>query len=148
MELGRRAEYALRAAVHLARRNADGVPRKGRVIAEATGVPPQYLPQVLAGLVRAGLVRSAPGPRGGYALTRAPETISLLDVIEAVDGPLTSVVCPLRGVRCGGAEPCGLHADWRAAQELARAGLGAATLAQVAAREGDAAALPQRSTPP
>lgn len=147
MELGRRAEYALRAAVHLARRDADGSPRKGRMIAEATGVPPQYLPQVLAGLVRAGLVRSAPGPRGGYALTRAPETISLLDVIEAVDGPLASAVCPLRGVHCGGSEPCGLHADWRAAQELARAGLGAATLAQVAARE-DSAAAPRRSTPP
>lgn len=148
MELGHRAEYALRAAVHLARRDAGGSPHKGRMIAEATGVPPQYLPQVLAGLVRAGLVRSTPGPRGGYALTRPPETISLLNVIEAVDGPLASPVCPLRGVRCGGTEPCGLHADWRAAQELARAGLGAATLAQVAAHEDGAAASPRRSAPP
>jgi len=135
MAMGRRADYALRAAVRLARGADAGEPEKGRAIAAATGIPAQYLPQVLAGLVRAGLVRSAPGPRGGYRLARPPEAISVLEVIEAVDGPLTSTACPLRGGACAGDGACGLHEHWRAAQRLARASLGAATLAAVAAGE-------------
>lgn len=134
MALGRRADYAVRAAVWLARQPVD-TPHKGKVIAEATGVPVQFLPQVLAGLVHAGIVGSTPGPRGGYRLTRSPEAISVLDVVEAVEGPTTPGLCPMRGEACAGDGTCGLHEHWRAAQQLARASLGAASLAGVAAAE-------------
>jgi Rrf2 family protein len=114
MDLGRRADYALRAMVALchSRRRL-----KAREIAAATAVPAGYLPQVLANLVRAGVVTSEAGPRGGYAPSRSPAEISLLDVIEAASGPLRSWLCPLRGGRCGPDGLCAIHEAWGGAQD-------------------------------
>lgn len=93
IDLGRKRHYALRAMVALARAHGSGL-RKSREIATDSAVPVSYLPQVLAELVRAGLVTSVAGPRGGYATARPPDEISLLEVVEAVGGPLRSALCP------------------------------------------------------
>jgi Rrf2 family protein len=91
--LSRTAEYALRAVVHLAAtapqcQSADGM-------AESTKVPRRYLNKVLQDLVRATLLRSQPGPGGGYSLARPPHKISILDVVNAV-APLERIhSCPL-----------------------------------------------------
>jgi Rrf2 family nitric oxide-sensitive transcriptional repressor len=87
------AEYALRAVVFLAR--DPGQPRSADEIAEATQVPRRYAHKVLQALVRAGLVRSQSGPGGGYALSRSPEDVSILDVVAAVE-PIPRIRrCPL-----------------------------------------------------
>ncbi|HEY7426070.1 MAG TPA: Rrf2 family transcriptional regulator [Gemmataceae bacterium] len=87
------AEYALRAAVTLAR--APDRSRSAEEIAEATHVPRRYAHKVLQALVRAGLVRSQPGPGGGYTLSRSPEDVSILDVVAAV-APIPRIRrCPL-----------------------------------------------------
>jgi Rrf2 family protein len=87
------AEYALRAAVTLAR--APDQPRSADEIVEATQVPRRYAHKVLQALVRAGLARSQPGPGGGYALSRSPEDVSILDVVAAVE-PIPRIRrCPL-----------------------------------------------------
>ena len=91
--LPKTAEYALRAVVWLAREpdetdSADD-------LAERTKVPRRYLHKVLQDLVRAKLVRSQPGPGGGYALAKHPEKIAILDVVNAV-APLERIrSCPL-----------------------------------------------------
>lgn len=91
--LPKTAEYALRAAVCLARD-----PKKNESadrLSEETQIPRRYLHKVLQDLAQAGLVRSQAGPGGGYALARSPEEISILDVVNAV-GPLERIrSCPL-----------------------------------------------------
>lgn len=137
--LGRRADYALRAVVALCH---SGRRLKAREIAAATAVPPSFLSQVLADLVRAGVITSEAGPRGGYAPSRAPAAISLLEVIEAAGGPLRSWLCPLRGIRCASAGVCAIHEAWSGAQDALIDRLDATSLAAVVAHPQ--AAAPQR----
>jgi Rrf2 family protein len=91
--LPKTAEYALRAVVWLAsdRDRAQSADQ----IAAGTQIPRRYLHKVLQALVRDGLVRSQPGPRGGYALEKAPEAMTLLDVVRAVGGVERIRACPL-----------------------------------------------------
>jgi Rrf2 family cysteine metabolism transcriptional repressor len=87
LKLTTRSEYALLALIYLARVDpADVIP--SMVIAEAQGVPPKFLEQILLVLKRARLVRSIRGQRGGYQLARPPEKISLAEVIRLLDGAL------------------------------------------------------------
>jgi Rrf2 family protein len=91
--LSKTAEYALRAAVYLAR--SPDQAEAADQLAEVTKVPRRYLHKVLQDLVHAGLVRSQSGPRGGYALAKPPAAITILDVVNAVD-PLERIRhCPL-----------------------------------------------------
>src|SRR3954469_740768 len=84
-----KADYALRAAVHLAAAG-DG-PVKGGQIAEAQQIPLKFLENILAELRRAGIVGSQRGAEGGYRLVKAADTVSIADVIRAVEGPLADV---------------------------------------------------------
>lgn len=87
MKLTTRSEYALLALIHLARHEGDEyVPVA--VIAEAQGIPHRFLEQLLLVLKRGRLVKSHKGQRGGYKLERAPEKISLAEVIRLLDGAL------------------------------------------------------------
>src|SRR5579875_1172248 len=87
------AEYALRAVVVLAR--DPGRAYSADEIAKATHVPRRYAHKVLQALVRSHLVRSQPGPGGVYSLLRAPEEVSILDIVEAVE-PIPRIRrCPL-----------------------------------------------------
>lgn len=88
MRLGRAATYAVLATTHLALKNGD-VPVQGRDIAEACGVPPGHLLKILQQLVRAQLLNSERGPAGGFALRRPASEITLLDIIEAIEGPIS-----------------------------------------------------------
>jgi len=90
--LQKTAEYALRATVWLAQEKGAHASER---IAEAIQVPRRYVHKVLQALVRAEIVRSQPGPRGGYSLQRPAEETTVLDVITAV-GPLQRIrSCPL-----------------------------------------------------
>jgi Rrf2 family protein len=100
------AEYALRAVACLAG-NADEA-QTTRQIAETTRVPVPYLSKVIQSLARAGLIRSQKGLHGGIRLLKAPETLSVYDVIQAVD-PLQRIrTCPL-GLEAHGVKLCPLH---------------------------------------
>jgi Rrf2 family protein len=91
--LPKTAEYALRAAVWLAR--APNQAESADQLAKAICVPRRYLHKVLQDLVKGGLVRSQSGPGGGYRLARDPEEISILDVINAVGSIERIRACPL-----------------------------------------------------
>ena len=91
--LSKTAEYALRVAVWLAQ--SPDEPAAADHLAEVTKIPRRYLHKVVQDLVRGGLVRSQPGPGGGYAIAQSPKTITILDVINAV-APLERIRhCPL-----------------------------------------------------
>jgi Rrf2 family transcriptional regulator, iron-sulfur cluster assembly transcription factor len=132
MKLGKRADYTVRAVLDLARHHGHGR-RKTADIAEEMQVPVTYLPQLLAELVREGIVRSMAGRHGGYELARDPAEVSLLEVIEVADGPLVSTECVLRGGPCRWEEACAIHEPWARAQEAMRDELRATTFAEVAA---------------
>ncbi len=91
--LQKTAEYALRAAVCLAQ-NPDSAQSADRM-ADATRIPRRYLHRVLQQMVQAGIVRSQPGPNGGYSLTRSAEEIRLIDVVNAFGSIERIGRCPL-----------------------------------------------------
>ncbi|MCF2971325.1 Rrf2 family transcriptional regulator [Synechococcus sp. Nb3U1] len=86
MELSCKTEYALLALLELAQHHNDGQVLQIKEIAAHQSIPDRYLEQLLATLRRQGLVRSQRGAKGGYSLARAPWMISLLDVIQAIEG--------------------------------------------------------------
>jgi len=87
MKLSRTVAYAVRATIQLAQNPSDSPVPCSRLAAEGK-MPERFLLQILRNLVTHGILRSTRGVDGGYALTRSPEEISLLDVIEAIEGPM------------------------------------------------------------
>lgn len=99
-------EYALRAVAHLASESPR--PLTTDQIAQTTRVPKAYLSKVLQALVRGGLVHSQRGVGGGMTLTRTPDKVTILDVVDAVD-PINRIrTCPL-GLAAHGVRLCPLH---------------------------------------
>ena len=116
LELSRKSDYALRAVIYLARLSDD---RFGRVseIAKAKDIPQAFLAQILPLLAHHGLVKSQQGAHGGYALARSAETISFLDIIESVEGPLRLNKC-VEGEHddCTILDNCEMQHVWNRAQ--------------------------------
>lgn len=94
MNVSSRCEYACRAVVELAQRENATQPLTVEAIAVRRRVPEKFLIHILLQLKRMGIVRSVRGAKGGYLLGRAPEDITLLDIVEAVEG---RVLDSLRG---------------------------------------------------
>ncbi len=86
LELSSKSEYCLSALIELADLYASGQPLQIRQIAKRQNIPERYLEQLLLLLKRGGLVRSQRGMNGGYLLARAPQEISLLEVIRCIEG--------------------------------------------------------------
>ena len=128
MKLSRTAAYALQATLQLARSEAGGPVPCGRLAAEG-GMPRRFLLQILRNLVTHGILGSTRGVDGGYMLQRSPTDISLLEVIEAIDGPLHSRPPIHRGLP----EECKtkLECTLKQVTELARRELRAVTLAHL-----------------
>jgi Rrf2 family protein len=89
MRISAKADYAVRAAIEMAA--AGDEPVKGERLADAQGIPLQFLEHILLELKHARLVRARRGARGGYWLARPPEEITLANVIRAVEGPLANI---------------------------------------------------------
>lgn len=132
LELGRRADYAIRAVVDLARHHGGDGRVKAREIADDMAIPRNFVPQILAELVRAGVVESVAGRSGGYRLRRPPAEISLLEVVVAVDGDITSRECVLRGGPCRWDDVCAVHVPWSRAQEALRDQLARTSFQEIA----------------
>lgn len=129
MKVSAKAEYACLAMLALARHGADGPPVRIREISESHGIPERYLVQILLQLKSAGLVMSTRGASGGYHLARPASTISIGQVLAAVEGPdLTTRVEP--SSRCPDAAV--LDPVWESARAAQRAVLDSTTLDQLA----------------
>lgn len=89
MRISAKADYAVRAAIELAA--SEGEPVKAERLANAQGIPLNFLENILGELRHAGIVRSQRGAEGGFRLAKPPDQITIADVIRAVDGPLATV---------------------------------------------------------
>lgn len=130
LEITRRAELAVRALAILG--NTPGR-LKGSALAGELGTTSAFVAQVVGPLVKVGWVRSDPGPTGGYVNCVSLDEVSVLEVIEAVDGATDTGRCVVANRPCASDSPCALHVAWtRARQELLQI-LGDTTLSDVIA---------------
>jgi Rrf2 family protein len=129
MKLSHASAYALTYLVHLARERTDR-PVPSHEAAREEGLPERFLMKVLKPLVGAGVLRSVRGPSGGYTLARAPKDVTLLDLVEAVDGTLRGDAGAVG--KEGTALDRWLQAVCDAAAALARERLAKVTLADLA----------------
>jgi Rrf2 family protein len=132
LEITQRADLAVRALVVL-HRSPERL--KSTDLADALGTTPGIVPQVMGPLVREGWVRSLPGPTGGYEPLLGIETLNVLQVVEAVDGPTDSGRCVVADRPCEAAEPCAFHLAWSEARHRLMsllAGLSVGALADTA----------------
>jgi Rrf2 family protein len=121
MNVGRRMDYAVRALCYLAAQDPDRVVPRTE-IQERQRIPQHYLSKILRRLVASGLLASTPGARGGFRLQAPPRRISLRDVYECIEGPLSLMECiEDEEAFCCFAPVCTQRSVWRGAQEaLAR----------------------------
>jgi len=108
LRFSKKADYALIAMTHMAQRSGVGA-QSAREIAEAYAIPAELMAKVLQRLARRGLLASQQGTRGGYHLARAASAISVADVIQAIDGPLTVTACSAHQGRCGQFHRCNVR---------------------------------------
>jgi Rrf2 family protein len=115
MQITRQADYAVRAVLHLAR-NGDQRTATS-FIAEEQKIPPSFLAKIISQLSIAGLLHTSRGARGGVTLAREPKDITLLEVIEAIDGPIQLNECVGNRGACTFDQNCPLRPVWCDAQE-------------------------------
>jgi Rrf2 family protein len=130
LRLSKKADYALMAMKHLATR-ADAASASAREIAEQYDIPVELMAKVLQRLARRGLVTSHQGTRGGYRLSRPALAISVADIIQAIDGPLTVTACSTESENCGQFAKCSVRDPlWRIKDRIVSA-LATCSLAEV-----------------
>ena len=139
LRLSKKADYALIAMKHLARRQSGAPSTSAREIAELYGIPIELMAKVLQRLVRTGLLVSTQGTRGGDTLSRAAHSISVADVIQAIDGPLTVTACSTEKNDCEQYTRCNIRDSlWQIRERITMA-LGTVSVADMAADAGDVA---------
>lgn len=136
LELTRRGDYAIRAMLALAR--DGGRLMSVRQIAAEMEIPRRFLLQVMGDLHRARLVESVTGRAGGYLLARPGTEISLLEVVEAIEGDSRRETCVLRGGPCRQDGTCAVHDAFVAAEDAVIERLGRETVSGLADALGDA----------
>jgi Rrf2 family protein len=135
LTLTKRGDYVVRAALSLARAYESGGFRKIREVAADMDLPLRYTPQILNLLLKAGIAEARAGKQGGYRLLRDPAEITLLELVEAGEGPLRSERCTLRGGPCHWDNVCPVHPVWEEAQAALSKVLSSRTLASLAATD-------------
>lgn len=130
--ISKTAEYALRAIARLG--TSPDSPRSADALFQQTQVPRRYLSRVLQDLCAAGMVRSRPGPGGGYELSRKTDKLTILDVINVVD-PIERIrACPL-GLKAH-QSLCPLHAELDRAYASAEAAFANVTIRELVESKG------------
>jgi Rrf2 family transcriptional regulator, iron-sulfur cluster assembly transcription factor len=130
LELSRRGDYAVRAMLTLAPPVAGWL--TAAELAERTAIPVSFVPQVMGDLVRAGFVATRRGRHGGYTIARDPSEVSLLAIVEAVEGDGRRRSCVMRGGPCGaGGSHCAVHHAFDGAGRAAEWALASVALADL-----------------
>ncbi len=115
MQITRQADYAVRAVLHLARSGDQRTATS--TIAEEQKIPPSFLAKIISQLSIAGLLHTSRGARGGVTLAREAKDITLLEVIEAIDGPIQLNECVGNNGSCSFEGDCPLRPVWCDAQD-------------------------------
>ena len=131
MQITRATDYAVRVMVHLASA-PHGQKYPLNELAIATGVQESFLSKILQRLVHQGMLLSQRGSGGGFILNRAPDQVTLLDVVEAIEGPTQLNHCVGEAGYCSRKEWCGVSPTWERAQQALTQVLGGVSIAQLA----------------
>ena len=115
LEISKKSDLAIRALESLCASGGSLV--GGQELAAVMGTSTHRVPQIMGPLIGRGWVDSVPGPKGGYRLSVDIGEISLLQVIDAVEGTIPADRCVLRGAPCPSPDPCALHEPWSRARE-------------------------------
>ncbi len=146
MRLTAKSEYGLLAVIDLALSSSNG-PISAREVAQRRAIPPRFLEQLLVSLRRAGIVRAVRGAHGGFALSRPADEITVLGVVEALEGPLTTNMCDSeRGEVCGQAGACAAAPVWARATAALREVFESTTIAELAGQQSKLDASSASST--
>jgi Rrf2 family protein len=116
MQITRQADYAIRAVRYLANQGPNQRSATSTV-AQEMKIPPSFLAKIISQLSIAGLLHTSRGARGGVTLARDAKDISLLDVVEAIDGPILLNECVGDPADCSFSDDCLVHPIWVEAQE-------------------------------
>ncbi len=116
MQITRQADYAIRAVLYLTQLGPTQRAATSSV-AQKQHIPPSFLAKIISQLSIAGLLHTSRGARGGVMLARDPKEISLLDVVEAIDGPILLNECVGDPGNCEYKDDCPMHNIWDEAQE-------------------------------
>ena len=139
MRITQWGEYGVHCCVFIALRYSSASKTASAAeIAESQKIDPLYAQQILQRLRRAKLIQSVRGPGGGYQLTRAPDQITLYDILRAAEGKTFEVICdtkPLSAARCSSGTACGLRGIWQELGDQVNLFLGSYSLADLVQRE-------------
>ncbi len=130
MQITRQADYAVRAVLFLAEQNGAGRAPTSQIAREKK-IPPSFLAKIVSQLSVAGMVQTSRGARGGVALAKEPKDISLLEVVEAIDGPITLNECVIDPEGCTFGDDCPVRRVWCDAQERLVSDLAATSFADL-----------------
>ena len=145
LRLSKKSDYALISMKHLATRSDGSASSSAREISEAYDIPLELLAKVLQRLVRARLLVSVQGTRGGYRLARHASMISVADVIQAVDGPVTVTACSTDNHNCDQYSKCSIRDPLSKIKNRILDALTTVSVQEMAA-ESDAPPAPQTHT--
>lgn len=111
MQITRQADYAVRAVLYLAQLGPEQRAATSQ-IAQDEQIPPSFLAKIVSQLSVAGLLQTSRGARGGVSLARSPKEISLLEVVEAIDGPILLNECVAGNGLCNFGDSCPIRPVW------------------------------------
>ena len=136
MQITRSADYAVRAMVDSAdETSTDEARARTHMVAQRQDIPPALLAKLVPLLVRAGLLDSQRGARGGLTLARPSSEISMLEIVEAIEGPIAVNRCTATPVQCDKVDQCAVHPVWQQAQDYLVHLLKTTSLADLQANE-------------
>ena len=127
------SDYALRAVIVLAG-EYNGNPLRAEVVADATGAPRNYMGKTLNALVKAGLLKSARGPQGGFSLAIPPESITIAQIIDCFVEQKTNPRCLLGNRPCDASNACAAHNLWTHVNKNRREPFAITTIADLIGR--------------
>jgi len=135
--LSKTCVYGLRAALYVAGRPKGKEYVSIREIADELGLSFHFLTKILQQLTESGVMTSYRGPRGGVALARPAQKITVMNVVESIDGPDVFRACLLGLARCDDRKPCPLHKRWAQERVRLKRLFESATLAALAGQSAD-----------
>jgi len=133
IRLSRLSDYGIVLMAFLAEQPAESQ-HSARGIAAATRLPPPVVSKILKALAREGLLLSQRGPHGGYALARRPESITVAEMITALEGPIGLTECTMHPGQCVQEASCHVRKPWQQINHIVRSALAGVTLAELASQ--------------
>ncbi len=130
MKISTKGRYGLRILLDLALHDSE-TPRLIRDIASSQQISEKYISRLIIDLRRAGMVRSIRGAKGGFRIAKKPETITLLDVVEVMEGPLSIVDCVRFPEKCNRTANCATREIWNKLNSEIRESMSRITLADI-----------------